>query len=500
MAKVIKLTDNNNNTLLPVTDASYIQMKVGDDVRSVKDVIIENEEITALALNDLHSTKQEKLISGVTIKTINDESLIGAGDINLPEVYDVRFVFSSNSWVCNHTYSEINTAFNDGKLIVGVVGTSGNSPKIDGYSIPFGPLDFGDMTNIPDYCFLTAVRQTASPPYELFSMIMEYSSTERILITFKIDSNNAITVHAESIGGTGEANTITGGAANQIVYQTAANTTGFIDAPTTDGTVLKYTSRDGIIWGTDNNTDTKVSVAKSSLNYSYPVLFKYNANNDAETTSIRYDSTGTTNFNYNPSTNTLTATNITSTSISASEVVIQGESVASNYAKLASPTFTGTPTAPTASAGTNTTQIATTAFVTTAVSNNTLKYTVKAISSNAVSFTTSAKMKPNTVYVCGSVNSSTNMFTFGLVNSLSIASGALDSDIGIMWSSRQATITNNKVVPTYQIVFRCSSSGASITLPNNIVWRDGSAPAASDLVNKWCELTIMNDIATIIII
>jgi len=36
-------------------------------------------------------------------------------------------------------------------------------------------------------------------------------------------------------------------------------------------------------------------------------------------------------------------------------------------APLASPTFTGTPTAPTASSGTNTTQLATTAFVTTAV-------------------------------------------------------------------------------------------------------------------------------------
>ena len=38
-------------------------------------------------------------------------------------------------------------------------------------------------------------------------------------------------------------------------------------------------------------------------------------------------------------------------------------------ANIASPTFTGTPLAPTASAGTNTTQLATTAFVTTAVAN-----------------------------------------------------------------------------------------------------------------------------------
>lgn len=41
----------------------------------------------------------------------------------------------------------------------------------------------------------------------------------------------------------------------------------------------------------------------------------------------------------------------------------------SGKADLASPTFTGTPAAPTAAAGTNTTQIATTAFVETAVSN-----------------------------------------------------------------------------------------------------------------------------------
>jgi hypothetical protein len=40
-----------------------------------------------------------------------------------------------------------------------------------------------------------------------------------------------------------------------------------------------------------------------------------------------------------------------------------------NYALKASPTFTGTPLAPTATAGTNTTQLATTAFVSTAVSN-----------------------------------------------------------------------------------------------------------------------------------
>lgn len=46
-----------------------------------------------------------------------------------------------------------------------------------------------------------------------------------------------------------------------------------------------------------------------------------------------------------------------------------GGVAAANYAQLASPEFTGTPTAPTAAAGTNTTQVATTAFVRSEVTN-----------------------------------------------------------------------------------------------------------------------------------
>jgi hypothetical protein len=51
-----------------------------------------------------------------------------------------------------------------------------------------------------------------------------------------------------------------------------------------------------------------------------------------------------------------------------SDEKLNTSTAASTYAPLASPTLTGTPTAPTATAGTNSTQIATTAFVGTAVS------------------------------------------------------------------------------------------------------------------------------------
>jgi len=70
-----------------------------------------------------------------------------------------------------------------------------------------------------------------------------------------------------------------------------------------------------------------------------------------------------------------TAAQGTSTTQIATTAFVNAEIAADTAAKapLADPTFTGTPAAPTASAGTNTTQIATTAFVTAAIDPDTAK-------------------------------------------------------------------------------------------------------------------------------
>ena len=60
------------------------------------------------------------------------------------------------------------------------------------------------------------------------------------------------------------------------------------------------------------------------------------------------------------------------------------------FAPLASPTFTGTPSAPTATSGTNTTQIATTAFVQSAVTDNAGEMNQNAFSNIKVGSTTIA--------------------------------------------------------------------------------------------------------------
>ena len=66
-----------------------------------------------------------------------------------------------------------------------------------------------------------------------------------------------------------------------------------------------------------------------------------------------------------------------------------------NYATIASPTFTGTPKAPTAAAGTNTTQIATTAFVQAALLQNVL--TTTALEASTSSITSASSNSSNRV-------------------------------------------------------------------------------------------------------
>jgi hypothetical protein len=62
-------------------------------------------------------------------------------------------------------------------------------------------------------------------------------------------------------------------------------------------------------------------------------------------------------------------TQLATTAFVGTAITNANTAITSTYAPLVSPALTGTPTAPTASAGTNTTQVATTAFVATATSN-----------------------------------------------------------------------------------------------------------------------------------
>lgn len=105
-------------------------------------------------------------------------------------------------------------------------------------------------------------------------------------------------------------------------------------------------------------------------------------------------------------------------------------------APLASPVFTGVPTAPTATAGTNTLQLATTAFVATAVANASPTLTTTAVTEGTNLYFTTARARTS-VSATGSINynSGTGVFSYTAPTVLS----AFTNDVGFLTS---ATILN----------------------------------------------------------
>ena len=53
------------------------------DLSEIEDRLSEDEEVTAAGLNVLNESKQDTLVSGTNIKTINNESILGSGNINI---------------------------------------------------------------------------------------------------------------------------------------------------------------------------------------------------------------------------------------------------------------------------------------------------------------------------------------------------------------------------------------------------------------------------------
>lgn len=69
----------------PATESS--ELEPGDTFEEafgkLEKTVTDNEYITAQALNDLNTNKQDTLESGTNIKTINGESILGSGDFNV---------------------------------------------------------------------------------------------------------------------------------------------------------------------------------------------------------------------------------------------------------------------------------------------------------------------------------------------------------------------------------------------------------------------------------
>jgi hypothetical protein len=119
---------------------------------------------------------------------------------------------------------------------------------------------------------------------------------------------------------------ITWGAANQIPYQTAANTTAFIAAPTVANTVLQWTSN-GFNWvtggggGGGGGTTVTINNDTSNTSFLYPLF----ANATTGTVSSVY--TSNTSLQYKPSTGEFGASEL----IATNGIILNSNTVSSTY-------------------------------------------------------------------------------------------------------------------------------------------------------------------------
>lgn len=130
--------------------------------------------------------------------------------------------------------------------------------------------------------------------------------------------------------------------------------------------------------------------------------------------------------------------------INVKSVILPAEQSLSAYAKLASPAFTGTPTAPTASAGTNSTQIATTAFVSSAVAS-----AVSGITGISYSIVTALPTtgKAGIIYLISNSGTAPNIYDeYIYVNSKFEKIGTTDVDLsGYLKTTDLVAVTNSEI-------------------------------------------------------
>ena len=151
-----------------------------------------------------------------------------------------------------------------------------------------------------------------------------------------------------------------------------------------------------------------------------------------------------------------------------------------DYAPLASPTLTGVPAAPTASANTNTTQVATTAFVVTEVG---------AVTTTALTGSTNTWIP--TITAANALTGTANFTYDG--NTLDVKNSGTASSIKLYCETSNAHYQAIKAAP------HSGSSNWTLTLPSTVPSVSGQALTATTAgVASWAAIPAADDASTII--
>jgi hypothetical protein len=162
-------------------------------------------------------------------------------------------------------------------------------------------------------------------------------------------------------------------------------------------------------------------------------------------------------------------TQIATTAYVIGQGYLKSATASSTYAPLASPALTGTPTAPTATAGTNTTQIATTAFVTAAIPTNNVKAWVNFNGTGTVAIRAALNVSSITD---NGVGDYTVNFTTALadINYSAVATGSLDGTsaaytVAIAFARSTTPFVQAPTTTTARFVFGSGTNAANVLDP-----------------------------------
>ena len=332
-AQVIALLQDNNKDVIIEKEGFwyilqyyhggpwYYQCLEGDENTYQYFILSTDGDITLDidGIYDIHF--QPELISGTNIKTINNTSLLGSGDISVGTYSkpSTGIPASDLTSAVQTSLGKADTSVQDVKVKVGT-GTAASivdSNKVA--NITYDTIPTANSTNP----VTSGGIKTA-----LDTKVAKITSTDNAIARFD---------------GTGGQIQNSGVTINDSNHVTAAK---FI---TSGGTSSQFVKGNGSL---DSTTYTPQTAAGASALLSS--LPDWTATPTDTTKLVRRDTGGSASFGQ---VTFLTVWNYINSK------------AATVYAPLASPALTGTPTAPTATAGTNTTQIATTAFVQNAVTS-----------------------------------------------------------------------------------------------------------------------------------
>ena len=248
--KVIKLQDNNN-ILIPVTDASVVQMSVEGQVKSVKDVIIENEEVTAAGYNDLNSrviALEERpgidKVGTITDVRVNSSTVVSNGVANIPKAANGKlgavalgYTNANNGYalkVDSNGKGYVNVPWTDSKTTVDghytPSGTATNATYVNGnltQSTGSVPLTHGSSLVITGVKYNKDSKGHVTDISYSLGKLPSVSDT-RVAFMNTSDSNKYPLIFKYSTGSTTDANAVRFDSATDSAYYVASTHSAFI--------------------------------------------------------------------------------------------------------------------------------------------------------------------------------------------------------------------------------------------------------------------------------